>query len=296
MQIAQINVGTLLAPPNDPSVSEFMDALDRINALADSARGFIARLQSDLGNATDITVSDDPCEIVNMSVWESVEDLKAYAYHTEHVEFFRRRAEWFRRDAKRVALWHVAERRLPELDDALRRLLFFERLGSSAYAFGFARVPSSLTFEVTDLDDSETRELIERLNAELAAVAVEPDENHFTLATHEVTGDNGRMVRARYDGRLVGCGALRRIGTGVGELKRMYVDPTVRGLRIGAAILDQLEMWATRLGISEVRLETGPRQIEANALYQRTGFERCDAWGEYLLTPKTSMCYRKMLR
>jgi len=296
VHIAQINVGTLIAPPDDPRVAEFTDALDRINALADSAPGFVARLQSDLGNATDISLSDDPCEIVNMSVWESVEDLKAYAYRSEHVDFFRRRAEWFRSDAKRVALWHIAEGRLPGLDEAVRRLEFVERLGSSAYAFGFSRVPSPLTFEVTDLDDSETRALIERLNTELEAVAIEPDENHFTLATDEVTGDNGRMVRARFDGRLVGCGALRRIEPEVGELKRMYVDPTVRGLRIGAALLDQLELWATRLGIVEVKLETGPRQIEANGLYQRAGFERCDAWDDYLLTPKTSMCYRKTLR
>ena len=98
--------------------------------------------------------------------------------------------------------------------------------------------------------------MIERLNTELEAVAIEPDENHFTLATDEVTGDNGRMLRARFDGRLVGCGALRRIEPAVGELKRMYVDPTVRGLRIGAALLDQLELWATRLGIAEVKLET----------------------------------------
>lgn len=294
MYIAQINTGTLLAPPDDPLVAEFMDALDRINAIADGAPGFVWRLQTDSGNATDVAVSDDPCEIVNMSVWETVADLKAYVYRTEHVEFFSRRAEWFDPDATRVAVWHIEPGEVPELDDAFRRIAFRDRHGASPYAFGF-RAADPLTFELTDLDDEQTRSLIERLNDELAGVATEPGENHFALASDEVTGSNGRMIRARLGGRLVGCGALRRIDANVGELKRMYVDPTVRGNKIGAAILDQLELWATRLDMTEVKLETGPRQLEANGLYQNAGFERCGAWGEYRVTPSTSMCYRKLL-
>lgn len=295
VNVAQINIGTLVAAPDDPRVAEFIESLDRINAIADRAPGFVWRLQTDAGNATDIQLFDDPRRIVNMSMWESVDDLKAYAYRSEHVEFFRRRHEWFEAAAKQVALWHIADGELPEVDDAIRRVDFAERNGASPYSFGFGRVPVPLTFEVTDLEDTATRALVERLNDELASVAVEPGENHFTLANDEVTGDGGRMIRARLGGRLVGCGALRRIEDRVGELKRMYVDPAERGNRLGAAILDQLELWATRLGICEVKLETGPRQVEANALYVRAGYERCDAWGEYLLTPRTSMCYRKLL-
>ncbi|HSJ91099.1 MAG TPA: hypothetical protein VK917_03465, partial [Ilumatobacter sp.] len=62
-----------------------------------------------------------------------------------------------------------------------------------------------------------------------------------------------------------------------------------------AAILDQLELAATRLGLTELRLETGPRQVAANGLYQRAGYERCEAWGEYHLSPATSHCYAKRL-
>lgn len=293
--VAQINIGTMVAPTDDPAVAEFMEALDRINALADDAPGFVWRLQTDAGNATDIHVFPDPLQLVNMSVWESVEALKEYVYRSEHVEFFRRRAEWFEADAKRVALWHVAPGRLPDLDEAVRRVGFLERHGASPYAFGFARPPDVLTFEITDLDDPDTRTLVDRLNRELAAVATEPGENHFALTTAEVTGDAGRMLRARYAGRLVGCGAIRRIEPTVGEIKRMYVDDSVRGLRIGAAILDQLELAATRLDLAELKLETGPRQVAANGLYQRAGYERCEAWGEYLDTPATSRCYRKQL-
>ena len=292
--VAQINIGTMVAPTDDPAVAEFMDNLDRINAIADEAHGFVWRLQTDEGNATDIHVFPNPLELVNMSVWETVDDLKAYVYRTEHVEFFRRRAEWFEAHAKRVALWHVAGR-TAELDDAIRRVEFLERFGPSPYAFGFGRPPSTLLFEETDLDDADTVALVERLNDELAAVATEPGENHVSLTTAEVTGDGGRMVRARLDGRLVGCGAVRRIEPTVGELKRMVVDPAVRGQRIGAALLDRLELCAVRLGLSEIKLETGPRQVAARALYERAGYERCPAWGEYLDSPATSMCYARTL-
>lgn len=293
--VAQINIGTMVAPTDDPAVAEFMAALDHVNALADRSPGFVWRLQSDAGNATDIHVFPNPLQLVNMSVWEHVDALKDYVYRSEHVDFFRRRAEWFEADAKRVALWHVAVGELPQLDDAVRRVEFLERSGPSPYAFGFGRPPAPLTFEPTDLDDDDTLALVGRLNHELAAVATEPGENHFALTTAEVTGDAGRMIRARYDGRLVGCGAVRRIEPDVGEIKRMYVDESVRGLRIGAALLDQLELAATRLGLAELKLETGPRQVAANGLYQRAGYTRCEPWGEYVLTPATSRCYRKRL-
>jgi GNAT superfamily N-acetyltransferase len=295
VHVAQINIGTMVAPTDDPAVAEFMDNLDRINAIADGAPGFVWRLQTDSGNATEIQIFPDPLELVNMSVWESVDDLKAYVYRSEHVDFFRRRAAWFVVDAKRVALWHVEPAAVPELDDAVRRVEFQERHGPTPYSFGFGRVPAPLTFEATDLDDPDTLELVERLNHELAAVATEPNENHFALSNSEITGDRGLMLRARLDGRLVACGAVRTIAPGVGEIKRMFVDASVRGERLGAALLDQLELGAARLGLGQLKLETGPRQVAANALYQRAGYERCAAWGEYLHSPATSMCYAKSL-
>ena len=293
--VAQINIGTMVAPTDDPAVAEFMDNLDRINALADDAPGFVWRLQTDEGNATDIHVFPNPLELVNMSVWETLDDLKTYVYRSEHVDFFRRRAEWFEADAKRVALWHVAVGEVAELDDAIRRVEFLERSSPSPYAFGFGRPPETLLFEETDLNDPDTAALVGRLNDELVAVATEPNENHFSLTNAEVIGDAGRMIRVRLDGRLVGCGAVRRIEPTVGELKRMFVDPTLRGRRLGAALLDQLELRAVRLGLTELKLETGPRQAAARALYEASGYERCPAWGEYLDSPATSMCYAKTL-
>ena len=89
--LAQINVGSLVAPTDSPVVAEFMEALAPINALAEGSPGFVWRLQDDDGEgATGIKTSDDPLFIVNMSVWESVETLREYVYKTVHVEYLRR--------------------------------------------------------------------------------------------------------------------------------------------------------------------------------------------------------------
>jgi len=295
VHVAQINIGTMVAPTDDPKVAEFMNALEHVNAIADDAPGFVWRLQTDSGNATEIQIFPDPLTLVNMSVWESVDALKAYVYRTEHIEFFRRRAEWFEPDAKRVALWHVEPGTIPDLDEAVRRVEFLERNGPSPYAFGFAKPQVPLVFEATTPDDAETAALIDRLNKELAAVATHPGENHFALATDEVSGDRGRMLRARLAGQLVGCGAIRDIGDGAGEIKRMFVEPTVRGSKLGAALLDQLELHARRLRLTELKLETSAKQQAALRLYEGFGFEPCDLWGEYTESPDTSLCFSKSL-
>ncbi len=293
--LAQINIGTMVAATDDPVVAEFMENLDRINAAADASEEFVWRLQTDSGNATDIQLFANPRELVNMSVWASVESLKAYVYRSEHVDFFRRRAEWFVPDAKRVALFWVPAGEIPSVSEAVRRVEFFERHGASPYAFGFGSDHGRLLFEETLVDDPDTLVMIEKLNAELTDLADDPAENHFSLSNEDVTGQNGRMVRARYDGALVGCGAVRRIEPTVGELKRMFVDDSARGLKIGAAILDRLEMIALSLGMTHLKLETGPRQPAALGLYERAGFVACEPWGDYLATADTSICLEKPL-
>ena len=82
--IAQINVGTLVAPPGDPRVQPFFDSLDRINALADASPGFVWRLQDEGGNATSLRVSPDPLFIITMSVWTDPDALFAFVYRSAH--------------------------------------------------------------------------------------------------------------------------------------------------------------------------------------------------------------------
>jgi len=72
-----------------------MDGFDPINAIADAAPGFVWRLQSEEGDATSIRIFDDDTILVNMSLWEDIDSLKNYIYKTQHVNYLRRRKEWF---------------------------------------------------------------------------------------------------------------------------------------------------------------------------------------------------------
>jgi hypothetical protein len=153
--LAQINVGRLVAPPDDPRVKPFMDALDRINALADASPGFVWRLQSESGNATDIQTSDDPLFILNMSVWRDADALFAFVYRSAHTPEMARRREYFARfDGAYQALWWVPAGTTPTIEDGLSRLWRLDRFGPAPQAFTFkARFPApGLGGPPTDMD------------------------------------------------------------------------------------------------------------------------------------------------
>ena len=80
--LAQANVANMRAPLEDPIMEGFRSQLDRINALADASPGFVWRLQTDSGNATDIRAFENELILFNMSVWESIEALHAYVYRS----------------------------------------------------------------------------------------------------------------------------------------------------------------------------------------------------------------------
>lgn len=137
-QLAQINVGTIKYAPEDPRMSGFMDRLDEINALAEESPGFIWRLQSDSGNATDIDVGGEPGFIVNMSVWASVESLFEYVYQSMHREVMVQRRNWFERPDKIYqVLWWVPAGHHPTPEEGLERLALLQLRGPTADAFGF---------------------------------------------------------------------------------------------------------------------------------------------------------------
>jgi GNAT superfamily N-acetyltransferase len=83
------------------------------------------------------------------------------------------------------------------------------------------------------------------------------------------------------DGAALGCGALRALGDGVAEVKRMYVVPEARGRGVSKAVLGGLEDAARRRGWTTLRLETGPRQPEAVGLYTGAGYRPIGAFGAY---------------
>src|ERR1051325_7515736 len=95
--LAQLNLARLQHPLDDPRIREFVEALEPINALADTAPGFVWRLKSDSGNATDLAHpgSTDPFLLVKMSVWKSLAQRREFTYPSGHMDFYQRRAEWF---------------------------------------------------------------------------------------------------------------------------------------------------------------------------------------------------------
>ena len=139
--LAQVNVGRLLAPVDDPRIDGFRNALDRINALAEAQPGFVWRLTGDGNNATD--VRPDPADdllAINASVWETPEHLAAFAYRTEHRDFVRRRLEWFEKASEPIyALWWVPVGHRPDVAECLARLGRLRANGPTPHAFGFAQ-------------------------------------------------------------------------------------------------------------------------------------------------------------
>jgi hypothetical protein len=138
--LAQINIARLVAPLDDSRLAEFVAQLEPINAIADEALGFVWRLKSDSGNATDIAYSDDPFVIVNMSVWESLDALRTYAYKSDHARVFRDRAKWFEKMEKPgYCLWWIPIGHIPSVAEGRERLEHYQVHGATPYSFWFSQ-------------------------------------------------------------------------------------------------------------------------------------------------------------
>lgn len=119
-------------------MADFMARLDEVNALAERSPGFVWRLMGAGGNATDLKVGNDPLVIVNLTVWESPDDLFQFTYRSDHKVVFARRFEWFeRRSGPSVVLWWQPAGTIPTVDDALRRLRLLADHGPTPEAFTF---------------------------------------------------------------------------------------------------------------------------------------------------------------
>ena len=135
--LAQLNVGRIRYPTDDPRLAEFM-ALDAINALAERSPGFVWRLKSDSGNATDIKVTADPMFLINMSVWKTAEELEHFVWRTVHRRFYRRKGSWFApMSTPHFVMWWIFIDHIPTPEEALARLAHLTEKGPSDHAFGW---------------------------------------------------------------------------------------------------------------------------------------------------------------
>ncbi|GID55173.1 DUF3291 domain-containing protein [Actinoplanes couchii] len=138
--LAQMNVATLIAPPGDPSVAEFTAGVDLMNELADRSPGFVWRLKEEDVDLAALGIRAAPAnQIATMSVWESLEALRGYVYQSGHLDYLRRRREWFVPGRSALVLWWVEAGRIPTLLDGLQRLKLLGETGPGPRAFTFRR-------------------------------------------------------------------------------------------------------------------------------------------------------------
>lgn len=139
--LAQLNIATAIAPLESPELKEFVDNLDYINGIAEQSPGFIWRLQDESGNATDIQLFDDPKTIINMSVWQSPDALKNFMFKTDHMKFFKRKAQWFNKPVQaNYVLWWLDEGQIPTVEQGLAKLKLLRQQGEQAQAFSFKKL------------------------------------------------------------------------------------------------------------------------------------------------------------
>jgi len=149
--LAVFNIGRPAAPLDSLELQAFMDGLDPINALAEHAPGFIWRYTADgTNNATAARPIDDQI-IVNFGVWQSRQYLWDFVYRSQHLDFLRRRREWFQHmDEPFLVLWWVPAGHIPSMDEAIGRLDRLRKHGPTVEAFTFREpfgppVPNALS-------------------------------------------------------------------------------------------------------------------------------------------------------
>jgi len=150
----------------------------------------------------------------------------------------------------------------------------------------------TLSVSVEPFDSPDAVALVAALDAHLSERYPPAQRFGPNLRGEQTESGRGIFLVARMDGRPVGCGALRLLGAGEAEVKRMWVDPASRGQGVARAVLARLQDEALELGATRLVLETGTHQAEAIGLYRSSGFESVECWGEYAASP-TSLCMAK---
>jgi hypothetical protein len=136
--LAQLNIARFRLPQEHPINADFVNNLDRVNALAEEQEGFVWRFTGDGNDALDVQAFEDPHIASNMSLWDSSESLSAFVYrNNEHRTIMRRRGEWFDKIEFYLVLWWVEAGHIPTLEEAKARLKLLQDGGATENAFTF---------------------------------------------------------------------------------------------------------------------------------------------------------------
>lgn len=149
--LAQLNIATMREPLESPGMADFVNNLERINALAEASPGYVWRLQDEAGDATAIRPFGEDV-LVNLSVWADVQSLSDYVYKSAHTEMLKRRREWFDKlEQAHMVLWWVPAGHRPSAEEAAERLAHFRVHGATAHAFSFRQAFAAPDEVVTQL-------------------------------------------------------------------------------------------------------------------------------------------------
>jgi putative acetyltransferase len=155
---------------------------------------------------------------------------------------------------------------------------------------------AEILIEMVPTATDDVRALVHELEQTLAAEY--PPEQRHGLALEAIFQPHIQFFVARLDGVAVGCGGVALFAD-FAEVKRMYVRDSVRGRGVAQALLASIEAVARDAGLRVLRLETGDQQVAAMRLYERAGFRRCGAFGDYAaMAPQaiaTSVFFEKQL-
>jgi putative acetyltransferase len=156
-----------------------------------------------------------------------------------------------------------------------------DRLAADAGAA--ASVGQAVKIAAETADQPDVHALLGQSDAYMAALY--PAESNHLVDVATLTAPNARFLVARRGGKVIGCGAVVLGAGGEAEVKRMFVVPEARGLKLGSRILDALEAVARAEGVRMLRLETGVSQPEALGLYHRHGYVERGPFGSYKPDP-----------
>ncbi|MBT8236331.1 MAG: DUF3291 domain-containing protein [Bacteroidia bacterium] len=138
LNLAQLNLAKMKMPIDHPDMSDFVNNLENINALADHSAGFIWRYDEE--DNTEAVSVFGPNMLINISVWERIEDLIDFTYKSPHLAIYKRKKEWFAKmDTPHIVCWYVEAGKIPSLEEAKTRMIYLQSHGETPFAFTFKK-------------------------------------------------------------------------------------------------------------------------------------------------------------
>jgi GNAT superfamily N-acetyltransferase len=262
--VAQLNIAEMVAPLDDPIMRDFVEALDPINAMAETSRGFVWRLKDDTGDATANRVLNDPLLLVNMSVGEDLNTLKDFVYNSGHLDVLRAKRKWFRSpDAAHLVLWWVRPGHIPNVDEGRQRLEMLRRDGPAQAAFTFTRIfspPHSKMVEIRLGVPADAGVLTEIAFAAKRHWGYPEDWIrlwHEDLVVTEAYVVDNIVYVAEFAGERVGFVGLD-LSPGAEEVDHLWVKPEWMGTGVGRKLMRRALDHCSSIGVDCLHVVSDP--------------------------------------